>query len=252
MSLLPLEKECLRLQIESAAGHGCVEEYGLSVRATMPGHSHHDPEANLEPTPDNERVIDREGFRPNVGIVVCNDRDQVLWGAASTAAIPAVPAGWNASQRKPRAGHVPRTRGGGGSALKRWSCSDERRAGFITDCQKRFIRHSENPVCIGQKQIWFLLRLISEDSAVRLDAHDDPEFDHWRWVSYWYPVSAVVDFKQEVYRQALSQLSPFWCRNRAVPPPAEKAVMLEVLRRLIQDVNDADSLEDALGLIVAQ
>ena len=28
--------------------------------------------------------------------------------------------------------------------------------------------------------------------------------------------------------------------------------MLEVLRRLIQDVNDADSLEDALGLIVAQ
>ena len=28
--------------------------------------------------------------------------------------------------------------------------------------------------------------------------------------------------------------------------------MLEVLRRLIQDVNAADSLEDALGLIVAQ
>ena len=82
MNLLPPEKECLRLQIESAAGHGCVEEYGLSVRATMPGHSHHDPEASLEPTPDNERVIDREGFRPNVGIVVCNDRDQVLWGRA--------------------------------------------------------------------------------------------------------------------------------------------------------------------------
>ena len=28
--------------------------------------------------------------------------------------------------------------------------------------------------------------------------------------------------------------------------------MLELLRRLIQDVNDADSLEDALNLIVAQ
>ncbi|MGB2361058.1 MAG: NUDIX domain-containing protein, partial [Luminiphilus sp.] len=25
-------------------------------------------------------MIDRDGFRPNVGIVVCNDDDQVLWG----------------------------------------------------------------------------------------------------------------------------------------------------------------------------
>ena len=82
---------------------------------------------------------------------------------------------------------------------------------------KRFIRHSESPVCIGQKQIWFLLRLTSEDSAVRLDAHDDPEFDHWRWVSYWYPVSAVVDFKQGYTVRRCLNYRVCWCRNRAVP-----------------------------------
>jgi len=79
---------------------------------------------------------------------------------------------------------------------------------------KRFIRQSEQPVCIGQKQIWFLLRLTADDSAIVLDAHDDPEFDHWRWVSYWYPLTAVVDFKQAVYRQALTQLA-----GRLAPKP---------------------------------
>ena len=36
--------------------------------------------AILDPQPDNDRVIDNEGFRPNVGIVICNQDDQVLWG----------------------------------------------------------------------------------------------------------------------------------------------------------------------------
>jgi putative (di)nucleoside polyphosphate hydrolase len=72
---------------------------------------------------------------------------------------------------------------------------------------KRFIRPSEDPVCIGQKQVWFLLRLTGAENDIRLDADDTPEFDHWRWVTYWYPISAVVDFKQAVYRQALTQLA---------------------------------------------
>ena len=72
---------------------------------------------------------------------------------------------------------------------------------------ERFIRKTEDPVCIGQKQIWFLLRLTGVESDIDLAAHDAPEFDHWKWVSYWYPVTAVVDFKQTVYRQALSQLA---------------------------------------------
>lgn len=72
----------------------------------------------------------------------------------------------------------------------------------------RFIRKHERPVCIGQKQKWFLLRLEADDNAVRVDAHDDPEFDGWRWVSWWYPVTAVVDFKREVYRAALGELIP--------------------------------------------
>ena len=73
---------------------------------------------------------------------------------------------------------------------------------------KRYIRRHAAPICIGQKQKWFLLRLLAEESKVRFDVTDKPEFDHWRWVSYWYPLRQVVSFKREVYRQALQELAP--------------------------------------------
>ena len=72
----------------------------------------------------------------------------------------------------------------------------------------KYIRKHETPICIGQKQKWFLLRLDAPDDAVRLDCDEKPEFKDWEWVSYWYPISSVVDFKQQVYRSALSELSP--------------------------------------------
>ena len=61
----------------------------------------------------------------------------------------------------------------------------------------------------GQKQIWFLLRLVGRDSDVSLRASGHPEFDAWRWHDYWVPIDTVIDFKREVYRQALEQLAGF-------------------------------------------
>mgnify|MGYP001813096738 CR=1 FL=1 len=72
---------------------------------------------------------------------------------------------------------------------------------------KRFIRKGQSPVCIGQKQKWYLLRLLANDADVRLDANQKPEFDHWQWVSYWYPLNQVVAFKREVYRRAMKELA---------------------------------------------
>ena len=74
---------------------------------------------------------------------------------------------------------------------------------------KRFVRKGQGkgPVCIGQKQKWFLLRLLAEDQNVQLDLNNTPEFDHWQWVSYWYPLNEVVAFKREVYRKAMLELA---------------------------------------------
>lgn len=72
---------------------------------------------------------------------------------------------------------------------------------------KQFIRAGQKPLCIGQKQKWFLLRILSDDDAVRLNLNKKPEFDHWQWVSYWYPLNEVVSFKREVYRKAMKELA---------------------------------------------
>ena len=71
-------------------------------------------------------------------------------------------------------------------------------------------RHSK-PLCIGQKQKWYMLKLLAEEDRIRLDLSGKPEFDHWQWVSYWYPVNQVIEFKQEVYRRALKELAPMQC-----------------------------------------
>jgi putative (di)nucleoside polyphosphate hydrolase len=61
----------------------------------------------------------------------------------------------------------------------------------------------------GQKQIWFLLRLVGRDCDISLRASGHPEFDAWRWHDYWVPLEAVIDFKRESYRLGLEQLASF-------------------------------------------
>ena len=158
---------------------------------------------------DKERVIDKEGYRPNVGIVIANAEGRLLWGRRL---------GGRDSWQFPQGGiHADE------SAEQAMFRELDEEVGLAPDAvailgqtrgwlryrlPARFVRKHEQPVCIGQKQKWFLLRLTAPDAAVRVDAHPDPEFDGWRWVNYWYPVSAVVDFKREVYRAALTELLP--------------------------------------------
>jgi putative (di)nucleoside polyphosphate hydrolase len=153
-------------------------------------------------------VIDSDGFRPNVGIMLANDRGQLLW-ARRVGGRDA----WQFPQGGINAGESPE------EALYR---ELEEEVGLAPDhvelvaatrgwlryrLPKRFIRWGQDPLCVGQKQRWFLLRMLADDSAVRLDHNGKPEFDHWQWVSYWYPLDQVVAFKREVYRRAMKELA---------------------------------------------
>jgi len=73
---------------------------------------------------------------------------------------------------------------------------------------ERMQRKHSNPRCIGQKQRWFFLRLVGDQKKINFNATGNPEFDAWEWVNYWYPISAVVPFKQKVYRKALVEFAP--------------------------------------------
>jgi putative (di)nucleoside polyphosphate hydrolase len=72
----------------------------------------------------------------------------------------------------------------------------------------KYMRHGSVPLCIGQKQRWFMLKLVSSEDNVQLDACETPEFDRWRWVEFWRPVNEVIYFKRRVYARALHELGP--------------------------------------------
>lgn len=73
---------------------------------------------------------------------------------------------------------------------------------------RKYLRRSSRPLCVGQKQVWFMLRLLCDDAEVCLNTSAKPEFDNWRWVDYWRPLDEVVSFKRTVYRKALHELAP--------------------------------------------
>lgn len=83
---------------------------------------------------------------------------------------------------------------------------------------RRLVRRDSRPTCIGQKQVWFMLRLLADDSHVRFDATNHPEFDSFRWVDYWLPAQEVVHFKRGVYNRALREFAPLLGHASEAPP----------------------------------
>lgn len=57
----------------------------------------------------------------------------------------------------------------------------------------------------GQKQIWFLLELLTGDDCINLTGAN--EFDQWYWVDWWHPLQEIVAFKRETYRQVLEHFA---------------------------------------------
>ena len=152
---------------------------------------------------------DADGYRPNVGIVLFNGSRQVLWARRSRHDGWQFPQGGIDSNEDPQEAMFRELREEIGLLPEHVTILGVTKGWLRYRLPAKYVRKNESPICIGQKQKWFLLRLDAPDDAVRLDIDKKPEFRDWQWVSYWYPISSVVDFKQQVYRSALSELMCF-------------------------------------------
>ena len=151
-------------------------------------------------------VIDSEGFRPNVGIVICNQQGQLLWAKRIGQRAWQFPQGGIKHSETLEQALYRELDEEVGLAADDIKILHQTNDWLHYHLPENFIRYHEDPLCIGQKQKWFLLSLESEDSKVELEKSGQPEFDDWRWVSYWYPVNQVIEFKRDVYRKALNEL----------------------------------------------
>jgi putative (di)nucleoside polyphosphate hydrolase len=157
-------------------------------------------------------VIDPDGFRANVGIVLMRGASEVFLGRRMGGR------GWQFPQGGVREGEAAE------DALFRelheeigLASAQVQIAGSTSSWLRyrlppRYVRRHRTPLCVGQKQRWFLLKLVQEDVQFDFRLTPEPEFDDWRWVDYWEPVREVIYFKRPVYARALTELA-----DRAFP-----------------------------------
>lgn len=158
-------------------------------------------------------MIDLDGYRPNVGIILSNDRGRLLWARRIGQDAWQFPQGGIRHEESPEEALYRELNEELGLLPEHVEVMGNTRGWLRYRLPSRLIRHHDKPVCIGQKQVWYLLRLAADDSDVCLNLSERPEFDHWRWVSYWYPVRNVVPFKRRVYTRALRELAPLLKRQ---------------------------------------
>lgn len=151
-------------------------------------------------------MIDSEGFRSNVGIVICNGLGQLLWAKRIRQSAWQFPQGGVQQNETLEEALYRELDEEVGLAASDVQVLHQTRDWLRYRLPRNYIRYHRDPLCIGQKQKWFLLSLECDDSRVELARHREPEFDDWQWVSYWYPLNQVIEFKRDVYRRALGEL----------------------------------------------
>jgi putative (di)nucleoside polyphosphate hydrolase len=166
-------------------------------------------------------MLDRDGFRPNVGIILLNQRSQVFWGKRIRTHSWQFPQGGIDRGENPEQAMYRELHEEVGLLPQHVSVLARTRDWLRYEVPDRFIRRDARGHYKGQKQIWFLLQLVGHDWDLNLRATDHPEFDAWRWNDYWVPLDVVVEFKRGVYEMALTELARFVPRvdNRAEPRP---------------------------------
>ena len=161
-------------------------------------------------------MLDREGFRPNVGIILLNQKNQVFWGKRMRTHSWQFPQGGIKHGETPEQAMFRELHEEVGLTPEHVRILARTRDWLRYEVPEHFIRRDARGHYKGQKQIWFLLQLIGRDCDMNLRATDHPEFDAWRWNEYWVPLDVVIEFKRDVYQMALTELARFL--PRAQPP----------------------------------
>ena len=154
-------------------------------------------------------MIDSEGFRANVGIILTNDQGQVFWARRIGMDAWQFPQGGIKKDESPKMAMYRELKEEIGLEPEHVELINSTDDWLRYWLPKRYIRQNRMPLCIGQKQIWYLLKLTADETYLDLSYTSEPEFDSWKWVDFWRPVEEVISFKRQVYQQALKQLQPF-------------------------------------------
>ncbi|CUX96720.1 RNA pyrophosphohydrolase [Candidatus Doolittlea endobia] len=173
-------------------------------------------------------MIDDDGYRQNVGIVICNLDGQVLWARRSGQHSWQFPQGGINADETAKQAMYRELFEEVGLSRKDVRILASTRNWLRYQIPKRLVRWDTKPVCIGQKQKWFLLQILCSDADINMQRGGVPEFDNWGWVNFWYPARQVVSFKRDVYRRVMKEFS---CVVMSLHKTAAQRTILPYYRR---------------------
>ena len=153
-------------------------------------------------------MIDNDGYRKNVGIILCNSQNKLLICKRLGEESWQFPQGGFEKNENAESAMFRELFEEIGLKKIDISILGITKSWLKYDLPKKYQRKTNNRLCIGQKQKWFLLRLISDDSNISFSNSEHPEFDSWQWVDDNKPMKIVIDFKKNVYKKALEELTP--------------------------------------------
>ncbi len=154
-------------------------------------------------------MIDKDGYRPNVGIVICNVKNQVFWAKRTQENAWQFPQGGIQKGEAPEEAMYRELMEEVGLKPHHVEILGRTKDWLKYEVPSQWLRRDFRGVYKGQKQIWYLLRMKGEDTDIFLRNTKKPEFDAWRWHDYWMPLNEVIEFKRDVYRLALNELRLF-------------------------------------------
>ena len=140
-------------------------------------------------------MLDRDGYRPNVGIILCNWRNEVFWGKRVKEHSWQFPQGGIKPGETPVQAMYRELQEEVGLLPAHVKILGRTRNWLRYEVPARWLKRDWRGNYRGQKQIWFLLRLVGRECDVRLRASERPEFDAWRWNDYWIPLESGDRFQ---------------------------------------------------------
>ena len=154
-------------------------------------------------------MIDSNGYRENVGIILTNPSGQVFWAKRRGQDAWQFPQGGIDENESPLDAMYRELEEETGLLKQHVEVTGQTDDWLRYSIPKHLQRTRSKPLCVGQKQIWFSLKLVGEESDVNLANSAKPEFDRWRWIDYWAPLDDIIFFKRKVYKQALRELEKY-------------------------------------------
>ena len=152
----------------------------------------------------------RDGYRPNVGIILFNQDSKVLWARRCRHDGWQFPQGgvkFNETLKQALYRELEEEVGLGPHHVRVVARTQKWLRYDLPATYLKRLRDNSNRNFRGQKQIWYLLRLTGDESEVCLDACPKPEFDDWVWKDWSAAIDEIIEFKRKVYRTTYSELS---------------------------------------------